>query len=457
MNNLHHSPEISTKKTPAIKLAATLTLLWMVAFTLNSLMNVDGMGGFYNAHVFIAIYLGFVIFLLRRSANIHPGNYLLLVYGVTYIVFHFGIVAVYLAAPENLEDIGFGLISWYKNFELVMAAYLSAVIFLAGLVTSLALPIRIEARSPSDGNTRLKLGRLALIALLLGIVFWIAIVASTGSSKYDIFLLALADDGLSGIIGVVHTLIGMAFIVAVNEHSTRSKAMLLYGLWSLPAFSIGMRGEVAFPVVMALGLLAGQGVVRVTVMRMLVGSVVFLAMSSAVAQTRISTSEASAIDSISITKGLAELGGSLRPSYEVMLWLEEGDAFRLGDTYYAPFERFFLFIIPLWERLPALEDDRLMNILIGERAGPYGFSISAEAFYNFGYVGVAVAGVLTGFVLRHLGQMSRSRGLPILMSALGFALFIHIRQDFVTAWAGMFFATVVMTSLNFIGRRKTYV
>lgn len=432
-----------------------VTMLWVSVAMLIPITNKQEIGNFYSAHFALVAFIILAISILIYSANKKSGNTLLLFYAITYTFFHFGIVPVYLISPEDLGGLGFGLIWWYHKIELVMAAYFSAVVFLAGLATSLVLPIKFKDASRFDAKRNLKLGKFALIGLVFGILIWGAIVSSVGVGAYDRLLEMLAEDSLTGAIGIVHTLIGITFIVAVMEPSTRHKAIFFYGFWSLLAFPSGLRGEVAFPAVIALGLAASQGLVRVTLKRALIGSGFFLAASSAVAQTRISTSGASFLDSISISKGIAELGGSIRASYEVMLWIAKGDTFMLGETYYAPFERLFLRFIPLRERLPASEDYRLMNVLIGERAGPYGFSISAEAFYNFSYMGVALGGVLTGFALRHLGQRSIARNFPMLQLSLGFALFIHIRQDFVTAWSGMLYSILILTSLLFFTRIKT--
>lgn len=423
-------------------------LAWIAVLALSQIKSTNTSEGFYTAHLLLLCYLALVLFILRSGSAVDVRNSALLMYGVTYIVFHFGIVLVYSIAPGQLEEVGYGLIWWYHDFRPVMSAYYSAAVFLAGFITVLLLPIKNIYSTVHRGHSRAKLSGLAFPGLILSILVWMALVLSAGFGAYDVLLEMLINNGNAGLIGVIHTSIGLMFIFSVVDPSTRRRAILVYGLWSLLAFPTGLRGEVAFPAVMAFAILANQGLVRINMMGIIAGSILFFLLSSAVAVTRISTSDASFLGSVSAIKGIAELGGSIRPSYEVMRWLETGDGLRLGETYYAPFERIFLRIFPLWERLPVEQDFRLMNVLISERAGPYGFSISAEAFYNFGYVGAAAVGFLAGIVLRFLGKASSIT--PVFLTVLAFALFIHIRQDFVTAWAAMVFGLLIIGSLKLV-------
>lgn len=417
-------------------------LLWIT--------TVDTFEDFYTAHLAILAYLAVVLFTLRIASTIDVCDSMLLTYGIGYSVFHFGIVPIYAIAPQELEHLGFNLTLWYTDLKPLMAAYYAAAVFLAGFCTALLFPIKASRNHAFEVSVPIGLSKLALLGFGLSVLAWITIVFSAGFGGYDLLLEGLASSGRGGIIGVIHTAIGLYFVFSVVDPRTRRQALLFYSIWALLAFPIGLRGEVAFPGLVAFGILASQGGVRVSIARIIAIAVLFFALSSAIAVTRVSTSNASFLGSVSVANGLAELGGSIRPSYEVVRWLDGGDLLRMGETYYAPFERFFLGIFPLWDRLPAYEDFRLMNVLIAERAGPYGFSISAEAFYNFGHVGAVVVGILTGLVMRRFGRVAMDRRLPILMTVIGFALFFHIRQSFMSTWSVAFFGFFLVGALYLV-------
>ena len=76
-----------------------------------------------------------------------------------------------------------------------------------------------------------------------------------------------------------------------------------------------------------------------------------------------------------------------------------------------------------------------MNVAIFEKAGPYGYSIVAEAFVNFYYIGTFIVGLLSGLLIFYYDNSNRKN---IYLLALVFSLFFHIRQSFVGAF-GVFF------------------
>jgi hypothetical protein len=226
----------------------------------------------------------------------------------------------------------------------------------------------------------------------------------------------------------------------------------VFAAWAAVAFPLGLRGGVAFPALFAIGLLASQGVIRLSVSKTIVVMTLFFLISAAVAATRVSTSTASFLESLSFVRGIAEVGGSQRPSYEVMKWLATGDAFRLGETYFAPLERLFLRIFPLWDRPPDEFDLRLMNVLVLDRVGPIGFSISAEAYYNFGAFGSAIIGFIAGTITQNMGKSAAAGHSKLIMIGLCFPIFIHIRQDFVTTWASFLHCSFVILFIFIINK-----
>lgn len=354
----------------------------------------------------------------------------------SFSIFHFGLLYIWAFNEATLDTVGMNIQYWFFDTTLANRAYLAATLFVVGCVSALGLPLsRISTTYTRDRDNLIRY-QISLFLLILFVGIWFFIVLNSGFSAYDVLLAGLSRGGLTAYIGFVHAALGVSFLITVILSSGSRLPIYIFSGWVIVAFPLGLRGEVAFPALISLGILACRGLITIRLWMVMVASLGFLLLSSAIFVIRISTNDASFVEAASAIRGLAELGGSIRPSFEVMRWLETGDTFRYGATYWAPFDRTLLRIFPYGERLPGLEDERLMNVLIAKRAGPYGFSISAEAFINFGYVGCALVGLGVGYVLRILGRSFAQGGYRPLAVVICFALFVHIRQAFITTYGG---------------------
>ena len=84
---------------------------------------------------------------------------------------------------------------------------------------------------------------------------------------------------------------------------------------------------------------------------------------------------------------LAEIGGTLRAAYAPISWIQEGDDYLYGGSYWAPIDRHFLRFV-LFRRRVSLEDDPMaVASLTYHREGSVGTSAVGEAYYNFGILG----------------------------------------------------------------------
>ena len=128
----------------------------------------------------------------------------------------------------------------------------------------------------------------------------------------------------------------------------------------------------------------------------------------------------------------AEMGESLHPVEKVVRWRAEGEALEMGSSYWAPFERAAARVLP-GVRLPAAEDDmRIMNVLVTDRVGGIGFSPVAEAYRNFGAVGVVLILGLLGAALAAIDRIA-DRGLAVLaIATLYVPLLVNVRNSFVS-------------------------
>jgi hypothetical protein len=89
-------------------------------------------------------------------------------------------------------------------------------------------------------------------------------------------------------------------------------------------------------------------------------------------------------------------------------------------------------VLPGLQTTAAADDMRIMNVLVTDRVGPIGFSPVAEAYRNFGAVGVVLVLGLLGAGVAAIDRIA-NRGLAVLAIAILYVpLLINIRNSFVS-------------------------
>lgn len=127
-----------------------------------------------------------------------------------------------------------------------------------------------------------------------------------------------------------------------------------------------------------------------------------------------------------------EMGESLHPVEKVVRWRAEGEALEMGSSYWAPIERAAARVLPDVRTIAAEDDMRIMNVLVTDRVGGIGFSPVAEAYRNFGAVGVVLILGLLGAGLAAIDRIA-DRGLAVLaIATLYVPLLINVRNSFVS-------------------------
>jgi oligosaccharide repeat unit polymerase len=367
-------------------------------------------------------------------------------YSAVYVVFHFGMILMALIQPTLLlEQRSWS--SWYFSDFFVREAYNVAIVFFFGLCAAALgsygrqTPNQLAmSHGEQGGHSSGKINTFFTYALGVACLIWAFVVLIVlGISDY-----AQYNEGARGVssfsVGIlkfIYTVITALLFYGLLYSKDWRPLIVIFSVWSAVAFPIGLRGEVLFPLVMAAPILVIQGRIRLRPVMLGVLVIAGLLASSFVRTYRNDPSFQSAAENTSVLMGLAELGGSLRPAYEVRRWIDTGvDDFRWGETFYAPFERTFQSIMPFYQRLPAREDMRLMNVAIVEHTngGNYGFSIAAESYINFGFAGAVVIGFLSGLLMLRFGRGMAMSRIEIVVPALAFALLYHIRQSFVGAY-----------------------
>ena len=361
-------------------------------------------------------------------------------------LFHFGLVGVY----------GFGLLSddasrmysvWFLASSTPYAVIL-AVLGVNACAIGAALACltyrdhrkaaeRPAVISPGDTSLTSYLTLIGGVLVVLGVAGWFGIVVLSGGpglllSSYGDYLDATKGAPVSYV--WVALGFGLSFLTGTSGPRPSRVHRLAYGLFALFALfalPLGLRGEVLFTSLAAVIVRARRGRVP-SLATSVIGVILVLVMISAIRDFRqvgFAADDPAAVHG-NVLDGLTELGASLRPVGLVTSWHDRGEAFIHGQSYWAPIDRASCRILPARRCLPAVDDERLMNILVQKRAGPIGFSPIAEAFRNYGQTGVMVVMGIIGIVV---GLLSRWSSTPLRNAITGVMLvelFINVRNDF---------------------------
>lgn len=364
------------------------------------------------------------------------------IFFVIFAFFHFGLAIMVLLGG------GVDEIAWFHDREV---PYAMALVGLGGIGLALGsiapMVLRVFAvraatalraqqvptSTPSEVLfTQLvtQIGAAVAIACILG---WImmTVIASGGrlfGLNYGEFL--LATEGYPRPWLTFGIAIGVS-LTAIDVSQRLSRVALgAFVVWALIALPIGVRGDVMFP---AAGALAAQGwrLRAIPARYFLVGAVVMLSFASLLREIRMEG--VSKVDwrweVINPANTMRELGQSLRPTYETIRWIDDGDQFLEGASFWSPIERGFLRLFPIQDR-EVVDEDRQMTVLVFQRVGPIGFSPVAEAYYNFGVVGVPLVMAIIGLIVCALGMAGATPVGRAAMLATLVPLLIFVRNSF---------------------------
>lgn len=290
--------------------------------------------------------------------------------------------------------------------------------------------------------------------LLFSSLFWIySVYFILGIKEYKDFY--DNQDNMFVLIFVYFTaLINISFLISILDSEKSKFPLLVFLLWGGFAFNLGVRGPVFYPLALALALLISQKNFKLNYKRLLIISFIFLSGLSYKFLDRNNMESVGGLDPLAAVR---EMGGSLRPIYEVHLWISNDLTPYLGTTYLAPFDRILNKFFNYKEQIPSILDDRLMNVAIMERAGPYGFSIVAEAFVNFTNYGVFFLGIIAGLFFKKIDSKILNASITPLFLIFAYGFFYHIRQSFVSVFGVVLIGVLYLIVLIFLSKSLTYL
>lgn len=380
-------------------------------------------------------------------------------YFAVFCLFHFGMTFVTgLNAPIYSEFDRYRSHWFFTDFtsEAVVLSTSAMLAIALGVRTGLIARSKTAKPDPRDDQTGRGFMAAGFLLMVACIFAWFSVVIAAGGTSilvgaYRVLLDSLKNDNT--VTMLIYYGLGLAsiFLAAAPASGPRRAGFWIFAAWAAFALPLGLRGEVMFPACTAV-VVASQRKPPFTGRRsMFIAAILLMITLSGIAFIRgyrqvglsgISTTQAR----FSPLDALAEMGASIRPVSLVVQWRAEGDEFLYGGSYWAPFDRALGRILPGWEttHIDASDDERLLNILIKRRESSLGFSPVAEAYRNFGPIGVPIVMFFVGWLLGIIDRLAPTRVHMAFSGLLFFPMLYQVRNAFVPIPAQFFVGCVFL-------------
>lgn len=277
-------------------------------------------------------------------------------------------------------------------------------------------------------------GIVGFMLLIPGLLLWSYYARISGVNivgiSYGDFLARTMDTSMP----TAYMLIGFGLgVVSSSRHRTiRGWALVIFALWALPAFTIGLRGEVIIPAAAYVVVAARRRKIRLRPWMGLL-AVGLLGAGSAIRVIRQLGlgGSAAGIQAFNPLDGITELGYSIHPLVVVSNFHRIlGEPFVGIATYLAPFRRVIVGRLLGGEVLSVPSDPSVFSGMIRQRVGPIGGSPAAEAYRAGGVVGIVCIMILIGLLVAHLDSITSTRLTDSAVGMMTFTLLLWVRNDF---------------------------
>ena len=363
------------------------------------------------------------------------------VYAAVFWCFHFGLVAALGSGIVEPLELSLWDQLWVLGPFGGDAAYIALIGVLAcaggaGLVQCWqpALP----PVGPAGDRAPHPHGIAGSVLVLGAIAAWGAVVVATGGvggffSSYGDYLQRTEEFG--ALLSIVWLALGFGLVLAVTGGAgrVRDAAIAGFGVFALIALPIGLRGEVMFPSIAALVALARSGW-ALSAGRTCAFAMALLLIIPAVKEVRHTGLRGlpDLVLELRVFDAFVEMGGSLHPVEKVVRWHAEGEPLEMGSSYWAPLERAAARILPGVDAGAAENDLRIMNVLVTDRVGAIGFSPVAEAYRNFGAVGVVLVMALLGAAFARIDRIQDGSLAVLVIATVYLSLLTNVRNSFIS-------------------------
>ena len=404
-------------------LTSLLVLLWTLLVPDGSKENIQFLGG-----------VGIFTLVFSLYSWIKLGNELLSPYAIFLVVlyvFSYGVPMLYAfgIVPED-DIVGYLGITYQRFYDSCGISLIMLCFFHVGALTAHS---RCKKKALHDAashtNDKVKnllyakrLNKIAKVIALLSGYFYIQDVFSTMTYAMLYGYGAIYEREGGGVLSSLSSFIGSMFIPSIiclfvanrnnKIYTTTITSILILVIFA--GFMIGGRGESV--TLMALLLILYNSLVRKFSRKayiiVAVAALFLFPILTFVANTRDGTDrtfslEMTGSESNPIVSAISEMGGSQSCLIKTMEFVPNQEPFRYGKSYVYSFAT----IVPnlgFWKVHPAVKEAGLSKWLTNRLGLPYGtgFSMFAEAYINFGYMGFLIIYFL-GYIFAYLFGMLR--------------------------------------------------
>jgi hypothetical protein len=374
------------------------------------------------------------------------------VYLMLFWTFHYGLAFTAICFPHLIDRQPYWTVAWLftPNARLAM---LLGVVGASGCVFGLALGGAGRARA---AETRPEyeptLYRYGCLLLVLGLVASAVVIFRNGGT--GVFALGYLEFR-AAMLGptLLQTSVDLAqlgcLLALCGAGADRWKRPLAaFAPLAAVMMAVGLRMEAMVPLVSFAVILRSRGIrlPRTGIVIAIVAAVILIPVVREVRMTGIANEADADLGDVSPLETFTELGGTLRAAKAYIDWIDQGDEYLLGASYWAPFDRQLLTrLIPGHEQIPVEQDVRVPARDIATREGAVGESATGEAYYNFGPIGPFLFYGCVGLLFAGLDRWaSTSAYASAVLGVAVFALYFNIRSGWlwVPAHIGLGIAVV---------------
>jgi len=377
--------------------------------------------------------------ILATQVGTHRLNFTV-VYGTYLIISHLGLAVSDYFIPGSLQAFATkaGLMSyhlqWYYSESRTYAIVLSGLGICAFFLGSGLLGGRIltkQRQTVSIINWQLHgnqpIFKIGVLLLIFSTIYLIGAFLTNSLPLFDTYsnYVTKLSELPSYPLFLVMISTGLTFMVATGSAKQIWKWIIFFIIPASLLLITGNRGEIFYALASSVAIVAIRGF-RMNYRVVSIIAIAFfivIPLVRDIRQTALNQLNSSEI-SINLTDPFVEMGYQLRPLMETIGWITEGEPFANGGTYLLPIQRLIGLAVPFIER-PPIEG----HFDIKGRLPAQGYTVVAEAYFNFGIAGVVIVLGSIGLFFAFSNKPETSEKLA-LSGAIAAILINNLRNDF---------------------------
>lgn len=391
-----------------------------------------------------------------------------IVYLALFWMFHYGMAFTSVIVPSVLEPFEAWEVAWLYWPNVRMAMILG-VCGAAGFVLGIGLFVgRTPDVPPSRATVQFDgvLYAIGWVVLLAGLIASaVALVVGGGisvlSASYGVFRETVLEGTMLWVTIRIAEL-GCLMAICGASGGKWKWPLAAWSLLGLVLMLVGLRNEAMIPLIAFAIVLMHRGVRfrRSLLIGAVLTSLVVIPVIRVIRDVGIGNSATVDWKKATPIETFTELGGTLRAAKAYVDWIQGGEPYLLGASYWAPIDRQLLKRVIPGHVVPTYTEDRRVPAReIGSREGSVGSSATGEAYYNFGPFGPFIffgcLGALFGWLESRAG---RGPYQAAILGVVMIVLYFEIRSEWLPVPGQIGFCLGMLWSCQMLGdslrRRK---